>query len=112
MSFQKSMLALMVVLFLLSFVMLWPIPKKPGVATFDLNQVRSQLIRQLAEHQVSEEKAVVTTQVFKRRLNETLAAYAKKHHQIIIDKAYVLAGATDITPQIMTLLFTSTSRSI
>lgn len=112
MSYQKSIPTLMVVLFSFGFVLLCLMPKKPVVVTFDLKQVRSQLIRQLAEHQVSDEKAVVATQIFKRRLNETLATYAKKHHQIIIDKTYVLAGATDITPQIMTLLSTSAARSI
>lgn len=112
MSIQKFMTTLMVVLFSFSLVVLWLMPTKPVVVTFDLIQVRSQLIRQLAEHKVSDEKAVVATQIFKRRLNETLATYAKKHHQIIIDKAHVLAGATDITPQIMTLLSTSATRSI
>lgn len=80
-------------------VCLWPRPI--DVVTFDMVMVKSLLIRQLAEHAVSNEKAVLASTVFKRHLNEVLAEYAHKHHVLIAEKASVLQGAKDITAEVL-----------
>ena len=80
-------------------ICLWPTSTQ--VVTFDMARVKSLLIRQLAEHTVSNEKAVLASNVFKRHLNEVLAEYAHKHHVLIVDKALVLQGAKDITSEVL-----------
>ena len=80
-------------------VCLWPRPI--SVVAFDMARVKSLLIRQLAEHTVSNAQAVLASKVFKHLLNDVLVEYAHKHHVLIVDKALVLQGAKDITAEVM-----------
>ncbi len=77
------------------------LPKPKSLVVFDVTHVQSLLIRQLAEHEASDEKAMLAAQALKHSLNKVLGDYAKKHHVVIVDKAYLLSGAEDVTSTIL-----------
>jgi flagellar hook-basal body complex protein FliE len=88
------------------------ISKKRAVVAFDLKKVQSALIRHLAEHQVSNEQSAKAAASFKHRLNLLLSSYATTHHVVIMDKAYVLSGAEDVTSHVMREFSNAKSRAL
>jgi conjugal transfer pilin signal peptidase TrbI len=70
------------------------------VVLFDNQAIQGQLIRQLAQHQASEEQVARISYHFKGALNQILKEYALRHDAVILERPSVLAGGTDITNEI------------
>ncbi|HAT2150932.1 TPA: TrbI F-type domain-containing protein [Legionella pneumophila] len=86
-------------LILIGLEFFW-ISQNTKVVLFDTEAIQAQLIRQLAEHQASDEQVSHITRQFKNKLQKLLTQYAKQHHVMILDHRVVLAGGEYITDEI------------
>ncbi|RUR24252.1 TrbI F-type domain-containing protein [Legionella qingyii] len=87
------------ILFFIGFE-LYLVSPKIQVVFFDTEAIQAQLIRQLAEHQASDEQVSHTTRQFKNKLQKLLTQYAQQHHVMILNQREILAGGEDITDEI------------
>lgn len=74
---------------------------KPSVVSVDIKKINAELIKELAKKNATEEQVKRVTLKFKKNLDKTITAYAKKHHVTILDTKNVVAGKHDVTEQII-----------
>lgn len=71
-----------------------------SVAVVDINRIKGQFIRNLAEHSLSDVKMSAATVLFNKALKKSVQDYAKNHHVILVKKGAVLGA--EINPHEVT----------
>lgn len=94
----SSLVAINVVF--LASITFYCIKPKQSVVRFDAEAIRGQLIRQLAEHKVSDKDVSIATKKFNHSLSALLIRYAKEHRVVILNSPMILAGGEDVTEHI------------
>lgn len=89
-----------IAMFLLVVLVVWSNAGKRQVVSFDRQKIQAQFIRQLAQHNASEQQATRAASHFKKLLQQSLNQYSQKNKAIIFDKSLVLAGSKDVTDSI------------
>ena len=77
---------------------------KPTVGIVDVNRIKGNFIRSLAEHQFSTTKVKKVTALFNESLAQGLKDYASSHGVILVKKGSVLSfdnKPTDLTDDVM-----------
>lgn len=84
---------------------LWTIAfPRATIATFDEDKVKALFIKQLSQRHLSDEAIAEKTRLFASHLKQTLHAYAQKNHLVLIPENLVIAGAHDVTTDIIRAL--------
>ena len=78
--------------------------KKPQMVSFKQDKIYQPFVLQLSKLHLSDAILEKKTQEFKQNLNLSLAEYAKKHQVVIVEQKLVLAGALDISDEILKLM--------
>lgn len=73
---------------------------KGCVVTFDKESVVKQWVKQLSVLKLNPDKTKTLSSQFAKALKQSLDAYSKKHHVIIIKKEHVLVTHADVTSEI------------
>lgn len=74
------------------------------VGLVDVNRIKGQFIRNLAEHKLSSTKARAATILFNKSLKRSLQEYAKAHHMVLVKKDAILEADSktkDVTEAVM-----------
>ncbi len=96
---RQCYVALSLVLMTLGLVYL--MTPSVSIVTFNAHEVQGKLIRQLAEHAASDDQVQKMNMAFKQHLNQVLSEYARSHHVVIMESRSVLAGAKDVTSELL-----------
>ncbi|MDQ5883780.1 MAG: hypothetical protein QG556_117 [Pseudomonadota bacterium] len=75
-----------------------------SIATFDEDKVKALFIKQLSRRHLSDEAIAEKTRLFASHLKQTLHTYAQKKHLVLIPENIVIAGAHDVTTDIIRAL--------
>lgn len=89
-----QMLGCIVISMLITQLML--VMQTQKIAYVDVKAIESHFIRQLAEHQVTEDQAQIAAKKFKTVLQRILQDYSIRHHTVLLAQN-VLAGSEDMT---------------
>lgn len=74
------------------------------VGLVDVNRIKGQFIRNLAEHKLPSTKARAATILFNKSLSLSLQEYAKAHHMVLVKKDAILEADSktkDVTEAVM-----------
>ena len=94
---QRLFISLLSLLLVFIGIIFYRALPKNQVVLLDSHALRSQLIRQLAEHHATDAQVSASTQQFKNKLGELLTHYATQNKVVILERSQVLAGGKDIT---------------
>jgi len=75
-----------------------------SVGQVDVNRIKGQFIRNLAEHKLSKTKAQAATILFNKALRLSLQEYASAHHLVLVKKGAILEAGSktkDVTEVLM-----------
>lgn len=80
------------------------------VVSFDEQLLTKTFIRQLSERNLGVDHSKRLSHHFRLFLNESIKAYSKQHHVVILSDTSVVFGAEDITSKIQALIATKMLR--